>query len=174
MSEQSEKEPANKAELLEMMRTGYAAFEELLTPLSAEQMCTPGVNGEWTIKDILVHLTVWQTRVSLRMEAAARHEEAQFAPIENDEQMNAFNDATFAENRERPLAEVLAEFRAAVQRLDANVAAADEGVLFEAGRFPWLRGGKLWESIAGNSFEHYEEHAPMITGWLALIPLDSK
>ncbi|HEX7735299.1 MAG TPA: ClbS/DfsB family four-helix bundle protein [Ktedonobacteraceae bacterium] len=167
MSEQGEKEPGNKAELLDLMRTGYTAFEALLAPLSAEQLCAPGVNGEWTIKDILVHLTVWQTRVSLRMEAAACHEEAQLAPIETEEQMNIFNDATFADNRARTLAEVQAEFRAAVQRLDANVAAADESDLFEAGRFPWLPGGKLWESIAGNSFGHYEEHVPMITGWLA-------
>lgn len=167
MSEQGDKEPGNKAELLARMSTGYAAFEALLAPLSADQLCVPGVNGEWTIKDMLVHLTVWQTRVSLRMEAAARHEEAQFEPIDTEEKMNAFNDATFAANRERPLAEVQEEFRASVQRLDANVAAADESDLFEAGRLAWLRGGKLWENVAGNSYEHYKEHAPMIEGWLA-------
>lgn len=160
-------EPENKAQLLEQMKSGYAAFEALLAPLSAEQLCTPGVNGEWAIKDILVHLTAWQTRVSLRLEAAARHEEAQIEPIDTDEKMNAFNDATFAANHARSLAEVQAEFHAAVRRLEANVAAADENDLFEAGRFPWLRGGKLWESIAGNTYEHYEEHAPTIQDWLA-------
>ncbi|HEY0756654.1 MAG TPA: ClbS/DfsB family four-helix bundle protein [Ktedonobacteraceae bacterium] len=158
--------PANKTQLLEQMRGGYSEFEALLTPLSAEQLCTLGVNGEWTIKDILVHLAVWQTRVSLRMEANMHHTEVSFAVIDNDEQMNAFNSATFAANRARPLAEVLAEFRASVQRLDALVAAASESDLFETGRFAWLREGALWQSVAGNTYEHYEEHAPMITDWL--------
>lgn len=160
-------EPTNKAELLERMQTGYAAFKALLAPLSAEQLSTPGVNGEWAIKDILVHLTVWQTRVSVRMEALARHEEAQLEPVDNDEMMNAFNDATFAANRARPLGEVQAEFHAAVERLQANVARADEHDLFEAGRLAWLDGGMLWQNIAGNTFEHYAEHAPMIAAWLA-------
>src|SRR6185312_15034895 len=123
-------EPTNRAELLERMQSGYAAFEALLAPLSEQQLCTPGVNNEWAIKDILVHLTVWQTRVSVRMEAWARHEEAQLEPVDNDEMMNAFNDATFAANRTRPLSAVQAEFRAAAARLQANVAQADERDLF--------------------------------------------
>lgn len=160
-------EPTNKAELQERMQSGYAAFEALLAPLSEQQLCTPGVNGEWAIKDILVHLTVWQTRVSVRMEAWARHEEAQLEPVNNDEMMNAFNDATFAANRTRPLDTVRAEFRAAAARLQANVAQADERDLFEAGRLPWLDGGILWQNIAGNTFDHYDEHVPAIEAWLA-------
>lgn len=160
-------DPNNKAELLEKMRTGYAAFEALLAPLSIEQLSTPGVNGAWAVKDILVHLAVWQTRVSLRLEGIARHEEAALEPIDSDEKMNAFNDATFEANRSRPPAEVLEEFRAAVKRLDANVAATDESDLFTAGRFPWLDGGVLWDGVAGNTYGHYEEHAPMIEQWLA-------
>ncbi len=160
-------DPTNKAELLGQMRGGYAAFETLLTPLSAEQLCAPGVNGEWTIKDILVHLTAWQTRVCLRMEAITHHEEAQLEAIDNDEKMNAFNDATFAANRSRPLDEVQAEFRAVVQRLMADVEAASESDLFEPDRFAWLDGQALLASIAGNTYEHYEEHIPMIEAWLA-------
>jgi hypothetical protein len=160
-------DPNNKAELLEKMQSGYAAFEALLAPLSAAQLSTPGVNGAWAIKDVLVHLTAWQTRVSLRLEALAHHEEAHIDPIDSDEKMNAFNDSTFETNRTRPLDVVLMEFRAAVKRLDANVEATDERDLFEAGRFAWLKGGALWESVAGNTYGHYEEHAPVIEQWLA-------
>jgi hypothetical protein len=163
-------DPSNKAELLEKMRAGYAAFAALIAPLSAEQLSTPGVNGEWAVKDILVHLTAWQTRVSLRLEALARHEEAALEPIDNDEKMNAFNDATFEANRSRSPEEVLEAFHAAVKRLDANVVATDESDLFTTGRFPWLQGGTLWESVAGNSYGHYEEHAPMIEQWLSRQP----
>lgn len=160
-------DPSNKTELLAKMRAGYDAFEALLAPLSSEQLSTPGVNGEWAAKDILVHLTVWQDRVSTRLESIARQMDAPLDPIENDEKMNAFNDSTFEANRMRPANEVLADFRAAVKRLDANVEAMDERDLFEAGRFPWLAGGLLWQGIEGNTYGHYEEHMPMIERWLA-------
>jgi hypothetical protein len=160
-------DPTNKAELLEKMRSGYASFEALLAPLSAEQLSEAGVNGAWSIKDILAHLSAWQTRVSLRLEALARQEEAGFDPIENDEQMNAFNARVFEANRTRPLNAIQEEFRASVQRLDANVEQTDERDLFEPGRLAWLKDGVLWEAVAGNSFGHYDEHTPMIKKWLA-------
>ena len=160
-------DPTNKAELLAQMQSGYASFVALLAPLSTEQKSVEHVSGEWTIKDILVHLAAWQTRVSLRLEGIARQEEAQFELIDTDEKMNAFNDAIFAANRARPLDEVEAEFHASVERLRANVEKAQERDLFEAGRFAWLKDGLLWQSVAGNTFEHYDEHMPMIKAWLA-------
>jgi len=160
-------DPANKAELLAQMQSGYGAFETLLAPLNAEQLSTPGVNGAWAVKDILVHLAAWQTRVSIRLEAIARHEEPQLDPVNTDEKMDAFNHETFAANRTRLPDEILADFRATVKRLYSNVEKADESDLFEPGRFAWLEGGMLWQSVAGNTFEHYEEHAPMIESWLA-------
>lgn len=159
--------PSNKTELLARVRSGYAEFVALLAPLSNEQLCEPGVNGAWTIKDILAHLTAWQTRVSLRLEALARHEEARFEPIADDEAMNAFNQTIFVANRERSLDEVRADFHAAVERLRANAERTAEDDLFTAGRFAWLNGVALWESVAGNTYEHYAEHAPMIEVWLA-------
>lgn len=162
-------DPTNKAELLAEMRKGYANFEALLGRLSDAQLTTPGVNGEWSVKDILVHLATWQRRMSQRMQAIARGEDGlRLEPvIDNDEKMNAFNDATFAANRSRPLDEVRAEFRGAYQQLLADVEVANERDLFDPQRFAWLEGASLWQNVAGNSFAHYEEHIPMIEQWLA-------
>ena len=160
-------DPITKAELIERMQSGYAAFEALLAPLSAEQLSMPGVNGEWAIKDILAHLTAWQTRVSMRLEAIARHEEPQLDPVNTDEEMDAFNAEIFRANRMRPSDEIQAGFRAGAEKLQANVAEVNESDLFEPGRSAWQDGAPLWENIAGNTFEHYEEHAPMIEAWLA-------
>ena len=159
-------DPINKTALLVRMRDSYAAFEALLAPLSADQLCAPGVHGEWSIKDILAHLTIWQERVSTRLEAIARGEESPLDPIATDEQMHAFNNATVAASRARSLSEVQADFRAAVQRLSANVEATGEDALFEPGRFVWLDGRTMATSIAGNTFEHYAEHVPMIEACL--------
>jgi hypothetical protein len=161
-------EPTNKAELLREMQSGYAAFEQLLAPLSGEQLTTPGVNGDWSIKDILVHLATWQARAAHSVESLTRGEQPRHdPPIENDEEMNRFNDATFAAKRSLPLEQVWHDFRASYQRLLAAVEASSEVDLFDPQRFAWTDGSPLWQNIAGNSFGHYEEHVPTITEWLA-------
>lgn len=162
-------DPTNKAELLTRMRKGYADFEALLGSLNDAQLTTPGVNGDWSVKDILVHLATWQGRMSQRLQAIARGEDGlRLDPaITNEQEMNAFNDATFATNRSRPLHEVREDFRSSYQRLLVDVEAADERDLFDPQRFAWMEGDPLWENVAGNSFAHYEEHIPMIEAWLA-------
>lgn len=166
-------DPTNKAELLATMQGGYAAFEALLAPLSEKQLTTPGVNGDWTIKDILVHLATWQRRMALRLEALARNDETNpnQPPIKTDEEMNRFNDETFAANQARPLNLVWSDFRSAYQRLLESTRAMNESDLFDKQRYTWLEGSALWENIAGNSFAHYEEHTPMIEAWLAAQPV---
>jgi hypothetical protein len=160
-------DPTNKTELLETMQSSYAAFEALLAPLSETQLAAPGVNGDWSIKDVLVHITTWQERMSERLEGLARNEDVEPEPaINNEEEMNAFNDATFVANRSRPLAEVQADFRASAQRLQASVALVNESDLFDPGRFARLEGEPLWKNVGGNSFWHYEEHTSMIEAWL--------
>lgn len=161
-------DPTDKVELLQRMQDDYTAFVALLTPLSEEQMTTPGVNGDWTIKDILVHLATWQKRMASRVEALAHNDEVNpnNPIIHTDEEMHAFNNATFAANQARPLDLVWSDFRSSYQHLLQNTRLLGENDLFNPHRYTWLEGSALWENIAGNSFAHYEEHTPMITEWL--------
>ena len=62
----------DKGTLLTKMREGYAAFEALLAPLSDEQMTTPTVNGNWSIKDNLAHLSFWHRHTLSRVEAVQK------------------------------------------------------------------------------------------------------
>ena len=163
-----ESEPTNKAELLARLEEGYAALERLLAPLNEEALTRPGVENEWSIKDILVHLTTWQGRSSSILEAAQCGKVPRpDPPIHNDEEMNAFNDGVFAANRSRPLAEVRRDFQAMYQRFHASVAALSENDLFEEARFSWMDGRPLWHNVAGNGFGHYQEHEPFIAALLA-------
>ena len=161
-------EPTDKAELLQCMQDGYTAFVTLLTPLSEEQMTTPGANGDWAVKDILVHLATWQRRMANRVEALSRNDEVNpnQPAINSDEEMNRFNDANFTANRSRSLNQVWSDFRSSYQDLLQSTRLLSENDLFNPHRYTWLEGSALWENIAGNSFAHYEEHTPMITEWL--------
>jgi hypothetical protein len=162
-------DPTTKDELLTAMDQGYTTFEILLAPLSEIQLTTPGVNGAWSIKDILAHLAAWQGRVAERFEAILANDEA-YQPdpaVNTDEEMNQFNAETFRVNSDRPLGEVWLEFRATYQRIHTGIEALSNDDLFDPQRFAWTDGSPLWENVAGNTFGHYEEHIPMIEAWLS-------
>src|SRR5690348_7645855 len=82
-------EQLDKTQLLNSMHTGYAVFETLLAPLNQEQMTKPGVNGEWSVKDILAHLTAWQRHLLHLIEVTKRSEEpSDIPPGLTDDQIN--------------------------------------------------------------------------------------
>lgn len=159
--------PTNKAELLQCLQDGYTAFVALLNSLGEEQMTTPGVNGDWTVKDILVHIATWQRRMASRLEALARNDETNpnQPAITTEEEMHGFNDATFAANQSRPLVQAWSDLRSSYQDVLQSTRLLNENDLFNPQRYAWLEGSALWENIAGNSFAHYEEHTLMITAW---------
>lgn len=53
--------PTTKAQPQAEIEQERQALEELLTTLSPEQMNQPAVVGEWSVKDVLAHLSEWET-----------------------------------------------------------------------------------------------------------------
>ena len=153
-----------KAALLDNIEAGYDKFEALLAPLSEEQMTTPTVNGTWSIKDNIAHLTAWQGYVLEQLQGVIDGKEPpEFMPGLTTE--DEINERVYQENRNRPLAEVLADLRASYQRVLATVQSLSEESMNAP--FPWSKSGNpAWPLIAGNTYEHYEEHGNIIRRWL--------
>jgi hypothetical protein len=158
----------DKAQLLDEMNSGYTVFENTLAPLDEKQMTTSGVNGDWSIKDILAHLTAWQRYLVIRLQAVGRNEEpAVHGPADKDvDEMNA---RFYEENKSRLLAEVMGDFHATYGRAVEAVQALSNEDLFEPQRFAWMKGNALWELVAGNTYEHYQEHIGSIQAWLGKV-----
>jgi hypothetical protein len=154
-----------KAELLNRIQTGYDQFEAILAPLSEAQMTTPSVNGPWSVKDNLAHLTVWQKYLLSQLEGIlANQKPPVFMPGLSDE--DEINARIYQENKDRPLAEVQTAFRASYQRVLTAVQALSEEALNAPS--PWSdTGNPIWPFIVGNSYGHYEEHGGIIQRWLA-------
>lgn len=156
----------DKPQLLERIHAEYATFTELLDNVSEEQMTMPGVNGDWSIKDILAHIAAWQHRLDERLEAALEKREPTLSTNLTNEQMDIDNQRFYEEYKARPLKLVLEDFRAIYGKIVATVHELDTEDLLEPDRFPWMQGNPLWQLIAGDTYEHYEEHAEPIRAWL--------
>lgn len=156
--------PDDKAELLASIRAGYEQFEALLASLSEEQMTTPGVNGSWSVKDNLAHLAAWQNYQAARMEGVLDGAEPpHLAPgLEGED---AINEYVYQQQKDRPLADVLADFRASYQR----VLAATQALSWEAlnAPFPWYDNNvPVGAYTLGNTTGHYAIHQEIIQHWL--------
>jgi hypothetical protein len=152
-----------KATLLDNIQNGYKQFEALLTPLSEEQMTIPAVNSTWTVKDNIDHLTAWQEYLLNQLQGIldGQRPPAFMPGLSEDE----INDGFYQENKDRPLAVVIADFRLSYQRVLASVQSISEEALNAP--FPWSKSDTaVWGFIAGNTHEHYEEHGGIIRRWL--------
>ena len=64
----------NKSEFLNGLREEYRQWEALLDQIGEARMDQSGVADDWSIKDIVAHLTGWRRRTVARLQAAQRGE----------------------------------------------------------------------------------------------------
>ena len=60
----------NKAEMIAGLQEEYQNWLALLDQVGLEYMDQPDVAGNWSIKDIVAHLTGWRRRTVARIQAA--------------------------------------------------------------------------------------------------------
>jgi hypothetical protein len=156
-------EYVSKQQLLEKMRNGYDTFSALLSSLSEIQLTTPDVNDNWSIKDNVAHLSTWQRRQIANNQAVREGvDRPDPTPGMNEDEEN---EMYYQQNKNRALADVLDEFHETAQLLQESVEALTDEQLNSP--VAWLDGGSLAPRVAGNSYEHYEEHREIIQHWLA-------
>jgi len=159
----------SKAEVLETIARERAGWEALMVEVGAERMEEPGVAGEWSVKDIVGHLTGWRQQSLDRIEAALRGEAEPPPPwpaaLTTDDEINAW---IYERTHDRPQGDLLREAEVSYDRLRDAVTALPEEALAAPTRFPWLEGQSLAANITGGDFfgHFHEEHEPDIRAWL--------
>jgi len=94
----------------------------------------PGIVGEWSVKDVLAHLTEWQQMVLGWYHAGQAGETPALpAPGFKWSELPALNQAIYEKHLDRPLPAVLEEFRTAYRQVTAWVESLSEEDLFTPG-----------------------------------------
>ena len=160
----------DKTELLSMIRAERACWETLLAEVGEAQMTQAGVEGEWSVKDIVAHITAYEGWIVARLQSALRDETLRLEIDQLD--LDQRNARIFEENRSRPLHDVLAESQQVFQQLLTLVQALSDEDLTDPHRLEpvldplWTDGLPVWKCIAADSYEHYGQHIPSIRAWL--------
>jgi hypothetical protein len=151
-----------KQELLDQIRFERGLLEGTLERLTHAQMLLPGVDGEWTVKDALAHISTWERWMIRWINTLLRGEKPDTKEPWDVDQMNA---ETYRRVKEFPLADVLEEFRKSYW--DSLVLAEQLTEQQLQTNYPdtWPM-GLLWTGIAANMNWHYKDHREDIQKWL--------
>ena len=155
----------NKSELFGAIRAEYDELNSLLASMSEAQMTESGAQDEWSVKDIVAHLTAWQSLLGQWLEQARRGETPRPANWPEG-YIDRLNRQFYDENRNRPLADVLADYHRSHERAVAAIDFYSDAELNDPHCFAWWDGEPILTLIEGNTYGHFAEHIAAIRRWL--------
>lgn len=145
-----------KQQLLEKLERAWADLKASYAGLSEAQMTAPGVTGEWSVKDILAHVTTWEEE-ALKLLPLIREGTTppRYADLYGG--LNAFNAQMSERKRGLALEEVLAQLDDTHRRMIAYIEGAPDDLIATETRFR--------RRIRLDTYSHYPEHARAIREW---------
>ena len=132
-------------------------------------MDQPGVNDNWSMKDIVAHLTGWNRWLVVRLQAAQRSEPEPPPPwpayLQTEDEINAW---IYESNQGRSVREVLDESQQVFLQLFSVIEGLPAEVRIEPEwRLVWLEDKRF---PAGELSDHFhDDHEPAIRAWLARV-----
>lgn len=158
---------SRKVNPLDTIANARAALEGTLARLDDQMLTETVIAGEWTAKDIMVHVADWERRFLRWVEIGQRGEiperpEPGISWAEED----WLNRSVVERGRSRSLDEVRAEFAAAHRAVYETIAAMSENELFTPGYYAWTGEEPLADIVRGVTINHYGGHAADIVAWL--------
>ncbi len=152
-----------KQEVLEQIRQARGALLTAIEGLPDDAMLRPGVVGFWSVKDMLAHLTTWESEL---ITALAQLDKPNRVPeIVKIEDIDDWNEEQYRINVRRGLDVVMEDFNGVHKHLIKAVEALDDKTLDDVRKFPWMEGEPLTYLIMENAIWHEQEHAEDIRKW---------
>jgi hypothetical protein len=147
----------HKRRILSRLDETWAGLKESYAGLSDQQLSEPGVTGDWSVKDILAHVTTWEGEalryLPLILSGGRPPRYASYGGID------AFNARMTAEKRGLSLSDVLRQLDDTHGRLLAFVQGAPDG--------PFSGDTRFRRRLRLDTYRHYPEHAEAIRAWRA-------
>jgi hypothetical protein len=141
-------------ELLRQIRTHREALAALWGGLAEDLMDRrPGPQKDWSVKDLIAHITWWEGSVMEGVSRLMRGEKSR--PSEHQDRLNQ---RTYEDNKDRPLSDVLEAFDASGPRLEALVSSLTDEQLNALGYYPTYDGIALLPIIRAGTIGHYPAH----------------
>lgn len=144
-----------RQQLLDRLETAWRDFSASYAGLSETRLTEPGVTGDWSVKDVIAHVSTWEGEALTYLPViAAGGATPRYAAVGG---IDAFNAQTHERNRELSLADVLRQQADTHRRLTAYLEEVPEELLTRETRFR--------RRLRLDTYSHYPLHAAAIRQW---------
>ncbi len=145
----------DRQQLLKQLDKAWAAITESYASLSDSQLTEPGVTGNWSVKDILAHVTTWEEEalkyLPLIIKGGRPPRYIKYGGID------AFNAQMTEQKRGLSLPDILRQLDETHRRLIDYVQSAPEEQFTRETRFR--------RRLRLDTYSHYPKHAKAIREW---------
>ena len=152
-----------KEQLVGKMARAWGELKDAYGGLPAEKMVEAGVVGDWSVKDVLAHVTTWEEEALTHLPHILAGETPPRYSVTYGG-LDAFNALMTERKRALSLEEVLRQLDETHARVMAYVQDAPEELLTTETRFR--------RRIRLDTYGHYAGHAKMIREWRARKEVD--
>jgi hypothetical protein len=146
----------DRAGLLRRLEQRWSAFRESYAGLSEAEMTEPGVAGEWSVKDVIAHVTTWEEESLKHLpHILAGGRPPRYSVTYGG--IGAFNAQTAERKRGLSLAEVLRQRDETHRRLVEFIQGTHEE--------DFARETRCRRRLRLDTYGHYARHAEAIRQW---------
>lgn len=149
-----------KTQLLNKLEQAWAALQASYAGLTDAQLMEPGAAGDWSVKEILAHVTTWEEEalkyLPLILEGGRP---PRYSVMYGG--VDAFNAQMTEAKRRLPLADVLAQLAETHRRLVAYIENAPDEQFTTDTRFR--------RRVRLDTYGHYPVHTEAIRAWRARL-----
>lgn len=146
----------NTQQVLQRLGTAWTAFEESYAGLAESRLLIPGVTGNWSVRDIIAHVTWWEEEALAHLPLVREGGRPPRYSVKYGG-IDAFNALMTEERRDLSLAEVLRQHAEVHERLVDYVRGAPEELFARETRFR--------RRLRLDAYSHYPIHARAIREW---------
>ena len=142
--------------LIERVHREWTAFERSLDSLTDAALLEPGVVGDWSLRDLMVHITSWEEEalkaipIILEDRRLPRYRQVYGG-------IDAFNAKEQEAKADLSLEQVRADMEACHQRLVSHLTELPDESL--------KSGGRLARRLKQDTYDHYREHTLHVVEW---------
>lgn len=168
----------SKAQLIETLEAERARWEELIAQLDEQGLIQEGVDGDWSIKDVIGHIMGYERWMASKINPAVEPP-PDFPPEVDASSADERNAWIYQIYHDRPLDEVLDGARRTFEglvegvrgltddELNAPIMMTPQGDLASPPPDASTEGlWPLWKWVANQSYEHYPQHIDTLRSWV--------
>jgi hypothetical protein len=154
----------NKSQIINKLTSTHQQMLDAIDGLTEPAFLKPSVIGDWSVKDILNHLSHWEAELVTLLWQVQQGKKPSTVS-HSVEEIEKLNQQWYQDGLGRSLEMVLSDFKGVRKQTIHRVEALSDKDLFTKDRYPWLKGKPLAEKIASYTFEHDLEHVDQVRNW---------